>query len=201
MLPNDDRLVFESQDIRELLQEIGLEFVRLGQTGEIAIYGGAALLLNFASRPATRDIDFVAMRGDSGAISDIADIVGQRHGLASGWFNDAVKMFVSDEPDHLHFGDFPIGGPAGLRVFIASPQYILAMKMGAMRSSLETSDMLDVWNLMDETSVVTLEECEAFFRRFYPGEEISQRNKEILLDLVEDKKLGMSYDAMRYWGH
>lgn len=191
--------VLDGLVIRGLLNEMGSEIARLGQSMEIAIYGGSALLLQFENRPATRDIDFVSVSGDSSAVSEVADLVGSRHGMQEGWFNDAVQMFVSRDPDLLLFGDFPINQPTGLRVFVASPRYILAMKMLSLRSSLETSDVLDVWNLLDDCGISNLDEARRYVARFFPGEELPSRNLEILMGLFEDKQNGLSYDAMRYW--
>ncbi len=184
---------------RRLLDEIGRELADKGITAEIAIYGGVAMLLQFGARAATRDIDFTHVDGNAGVLQKVAEKVGARHGMPQGWFNDSVRMFVSDRPELMPFGDFPAGGRTGLRVLLASPRYILAMKLLAMRSPLETNDMRDVWHLLDECRITTADEAVAWISRFYPGDAM-QPDKEIRLrELVADKAAGMAYDPMRYW--
>lgn len=191
--------LLDADDMRRLLGEIGGELARRGQVAEIAIYGGAALLLTFDNRPSTRDIDFIAVSEGRDDVQDAADGVGRRHGLPDGWFNDSVAMFASDRPDHRLLGDFPVGGPAGLRVFVPSPHYVLAMKLKAMRSSLESHDLRDIWNLADECGITTAAEAMAWHARFYPGDQLPMGGEDRLLDLFDDKAAGRSYDPMRYW--
>jgi len=58
----------------------------------------------------------------------------------------------------LFYGDFPPENP-GLRVFVASPEYIFAMKVLAMRSSLTSSDIEDIWNLWDELGIESCDQA------------------------------------------
>jgi hypothetical protein len=53
------------------------------------------------------------------------------HGLPEDWLNDAVKGFLhGEDPDAVPVLDTP-----GLRVDVASPRYLLAMKLLAALSS------------------------------------------------------------------
>ena len=198
-MSNSSATKMGNAEVRELLHEIGNEFAREGRFAEVALYGGAALLLLFNNRASTRDIDFMPVESSPSEIIAVANRVGARHGLEENWFNDSVRMFSSSEPDYMFFGDFPPGGEGGLRVFTASPRYILAMKMMAMRSSLETSDVFDTWNLIDACGIKDLQEAEKFVAKFFPGDELPQRNRELLTQIFEDKQAGKTYDAMNYW--
>jgi len=184
---------------RRLLDEIGREMADKGLVAEIAIYGGVAMLLQFGTRAATRDIDFTHLEGEAKTLHQVANQVGARHGMPEGWFNDSVRMFTSDRPDLLPYGDFPAGGRAGLRVMLPSPRYILAMKLMAMRSPLETNDMRDVWDLLDECNIKTADEAAGWFSHFYGGDKMPPDKEAKLRDLVADKVAGIAYDPMRHW--
>ncbi len=175
-MPDLGDIKLDAPAIRQLLAEIGEEFSRLGLRAEVAIYGGAALLLLFENRANTVDIDYVPIEGNIDQIADITDRIGESRGLKAGWFNDAVLMFKSDHPEHQFFGDFPLGADAGLRVFVASPRYMLAMKMIALRSSLEANDVSDAWHSLDVCGIKNFEEAVAFYNAFYPSEPLKAKN-------------------------
>lgn len=196
----EGRTVLDPGSARILLAEIGGELAATGIRFEIAVFGGTALLFHYEGRPSTRDIDFVGLSGDpQRLVASAADRVGSRHGLRGGWFNDAVSMFVGKDPDLRLFGDFPAHGSAGLRVFLASPQYILAMKLFSMRSSMVSHDVLDIWNLSDVCGVTDLDGAKAWLAKFFPGTELPPRTTAILEDLFEDKRNLKPYDPMMGW--
>jgi hypothetical protein len=197
--PQGRSILLDRGDIRRLLHEIGTELAANGRTAEIAIYGGAALILTFDHRDPTRDVDYVWVSGDTDAVAEAADKVGAAHGMEPGWFNDAVSMFVSDHPETEFLGDFPAGNGGGLRVFLASPRYVLAMKMMAMRSSLETNDFADIWMLVEACGVRDMEGAEACLRGYFGPDGLPQRSKELLAELLADRAAGKDYDPMRYW--
>src|SRR5581483_11984825 len=103
---------------------------------EIAIYGGSALVLTLPGRAATKDVDAV-MQHDSawlrGAVSELA----AEKGWPADWLNDGVKGWLShrdaDPEAKRLFRTYPSEEEPGLRVLVASPQYLFAMKCLAMR--------------------------------------------------------------------
>jgi hypothetical protein len=125
-----------------------------------------------------------------------------RHGegLPSDWLNDAVRIFASGQPEFLPFGDFPSHGQAGLRVLVASPHYILAMKLLAMRDPFATNDLRDVWELLDICAVRTLDQAQDWLRRFFPDRALPERHALILEDVFEAKAAGQIYSPMLGWG-
>jgi hypothetical protein len=192
MASEDSLAVLDARRMRMLFNEIGRRFAERGQLAEIAVFGGSALILTFDYRDATRDIDYVRVSGDKGILKGIAEEVGRAEGLPVGWFNDAVSIFTSDTPDYRLVGDFPAARP-GLRVFSASPRYVLAMKVMAMRSSLETNDMLDVWHLIDACGIRDAGEARELVAGFFPGKALPRRNELILADVFEAKDAGREY--------
>lgn len=166
---------------------------------EIVVYGGSAIALLFNYRPSTHDVDFTLRVGDRYPLYDIAMDVGLEQGLPPSWFNDAVAIFASDSPETCVYGEFPKSNP-GIRVFTATPQYLLAMKLQSMRSSLESSDALDIWNLLDACGAHTPEDALELARRFYPDKQVERRTELLLRDFFEAKQSHQDYDPMLSWG-
>lgn len=184
-----------SEEIVNLLNQLGTELANKNSIHEIAIFGGSALCLLFEFREATRDVDVMNLSGDIGKVIEIADKIAEKNHLGKGWLNDAIDIFKSDKPSYKLFGDFPIEKP-GLRVFVAQPEYILAMKIMSMRCSLVTEDAHDVWNLLDELKITSTDEALGVFNSFYPDKELPVRNKLILDDLITEKLSGSPYSRM-----
>lgn len=190
----------DAQHVRALLAEIGAAFARSGEWAEIAIFGGAALLLHFGERQATRDIDYMPISGDTSLLQSTADAVGRRHGLPDGWFNDAVAMAVEESREETLNGIYPrFATSGGLRVYVASPAYILAMKLKIMRSTAESHDVEDVWNLLSHCGIADVPAATRLVEKFFPGFEIPRRNIAILQDIIDAKAEGRVYDPMIGW--
>lgn len=190
--------LLDAAAVRSLLFEIGERLAEEGQAAEIVVFGGSALLLTMPSRLSTKDVDYVAASGDRTRLQAISDEVGLRRGLGEGWLNDAVSIFVSGKPDHRLVGDFPPERP-GLRVFVASPRYMLAMKLMAMRSPFETNDMRDIWDLLDHCGINGVDEAVELLSGFYPDHRIPHHKELILSDLIEAKERGSGYSPMLAW--
>lgn len=122
---------------------LGSDLARRGLFVEIAVYGGSALMLQFAWRRGTEDVDAVVRDGyDERALRPSVAFVADRMNLAPDWLNDAVGMFTPLHEDASLFeacGTYPAGSEPGLRVLLARPAYLLAMKLKAL-SSLDRGD-------------------------------------------------------------
>lgn len=118
--------------------------------GEIAIYGGSAILLQFPWRKATEDVDAV-FREPEAVVKGAAAFAAVELQSPDEWLNDAVGGFTPEtEQDgfFLLYGDYPKGGGTGLRVFLAKPEYLCAMKLKALsRSSYDDKDFKDLVEL------------------------------------------------------
>ena len=137
------RSSFDRARLVEAFTLLGEDLARRGAFVELALYGGSALMLQFAWRLATEDVDAVVRRGtDERVLVPSVVAVAARMGLSPDWLNDAVGMFTPlDEPDELFelSGSYPPGDRPGLRVFAARPRYLLAMKLKAL-STLDRGD-------------------------------------------------------------
>ena len=145
-LDRDDDLLTGAR-IRALLEELGDELARVGESGELFLVGGAALALGYDAREATRDVDglFEPKRVIYHAAARVAD----REGLRADWLNDAMKGFLhGDDADQRLVLDHP-----ALRVFVASASYLLAMKLLAARVERDADDIALLLRLSGITRV------------------------------------------------
>lgn len=185
-----------------LLSELGRLIAEQGKIVEIAIYGGSALILQFDFRKASEDIDYLPIDWNEEFLLDcLAAQLANGHGLEPGWFNDAIKVNpISDKNDESlkFYGDFPVDSP-GLRVFVAKPEYLFAMKVLSMRSSLSSNDVEDLWNLWDELGIETAQQAIDLCRSFYPEKELPIRHVRILEDIESYKKNDKPYSPMIGW--
>lgn len=192
---------FHDESMRALFAEMGRIAQARQQTLEIAVYGGSALALCFDWRTSTADIDYMPVRGAEADIREIANEAARNLGLPEDSLRPDVQIFASDFAKMAKNGEYPKGMPdgTGLRVFTATPDYLLAMKLLSMRSSLETQDCRDVWHLIDETGVQSVDEAMNLIAGFYPGQEVPIRHVRIAEDIFMSKERGENYSATLGW--
>jgi hypothetical protein len=145
-------------EITTLLKELAVELDVAGVRGELLIVGGAAMALAYSSRRSTADL--YAIFEPKQLIYDRANRVGERHGLDHGWLNDAVKAFLpGPDPNATVYLELP-----GLIVRIASPRYLLAMKLLASRVERDEDDIRVLLRLSGITSLdAAVEVIEDFY--------------------------------------
>jgi hypothetical protein len=131
--------------------------------------------LQFPWRKATEDVDAV-FREPEAAVKDAAAYAAAKLELPDGWLNDAVGGFTAEtESDgfFLLYGDYPKGGETGLRVFLAKPEYLCAMKLKAVsRSSYDDKDFNDLVELASAAGITSETALIDLFSSFFPGEKI-----------------------------
>jgi hypothetical protein len=123
---------FDRHVLEQVFAEIGQKAVDAGKLVEIAVYGGSALVLTLPGRVATKDVDAV-LQGDPEWLRRTAREIAQQRGWPADWLNDAVKGFLSSKDQEIAarslFRTYPCEQNPGLRVFVASPRYLFAMKL------------------------------------------------------------------------
>jgi hypothetical protein len=105
------------------------------------------------------------------------------------WFNDAVASHLSSladsATDHLEFGTFPRDGTSpGLVVSVPSAEYLLALKLKAVRVLDPVRgevERLDILNLMKVAGIRTGEEAIALLGRYFPVSAASSEKQRFLL--------------------
>ena len=158
------------------LEALGDELTREGVRGQIFIVGGAAMALAYSTRRVTKDID--AVFEPKSAIYTAAAKVAEDLGLPEDRLNDAVKGFLPGGPaEHPR----PVPDVRGIEVTTASPRYLLAMKLMAMRFG---EDDEDIEILLRECRVQSAEDALDLLKRVYPLQEPSPKTRFFLEELL-----------------
>ncbi len=167
------------REIRRLLELLDQELRSVGVEGELYLMGGAVMCLAYDARPATQDVD--AVFRPIRQVREAAARVAERSGLASDWLNDGVKGFLSEQGEFAPFLELE-----NLRVMIAQPEYLLAMKCVAMRIGAEFHDEDDVRFLLRWLNVESVGQAAQIIERFYPVERIPQKTLYALGEILGD---------------
>jgi hypothetical protein len=110
---------------------------------------------------------------------------GARAGLSADWLNDGVKAFMSTQADFAPFLELD-----HLRVMVAQPTYLLAMKCLAMRIGAEFHDEEDVRYLLRHLDIRTYERALAVIGNYYPIDRFPQKTLYALAELLP-KQVGL----------
>lgn len=165
---------FTRAKIVAALQALGDELISEGMRGQIFIVDGAAMALAYSTRRVTKDI--YAVFEPKSAIYDAAAKVAEERDLPEGWLNDAGKGFMPGADEHPR----PVPDIAGIEIATASPQYLLAMKLMAMRFG---EDDEDIRILLRECDLHSADEALALLERLYPLQEPSPKTRFFLEEL------------------
>jgi len=124
----------DRNEILRALTALGERLHNRGVTADLYVVGGAAITLAYADRRSTRDID--AVFEPKMLVYEVAGEVERALGLEPGWLNDAAKGFLVPDPEAGASFDLP-----GLRVTVASPRMLLALKVLAHRVGEDEEDV------------------------------------------------------------
>jgi hypothetical protein len=163
--------------ILELLHALAAELGKQGIVGELYLVGGAVMCLALEQRPSTKDVD--AFFAPITKIRQAARKVGIGFGVGEDWLNDAVKGYLSPEGSYDPFLDLD-----SLRVFVARPEYLLAMKCLSMRLGPEFHDEDDVRFLLRYLNIERYEQAVELITRYYPLERFPQKTLYALEEIL-----------------
>jgi hypothetical protein len=164
-------------DIYRLFELLDAELARADVVGEVYLVGGAVMCLALNARAATRDVD--AFFRPARVIRQAAARIAAQVGVPDHWLNDAVKGFLGER------GEFdPFLEREHLRVFIARPEYLLAMKCVSMRLGEEFQDLDDVRFLIRYLNLETVETALDIVRRYFDDEQIPPKTRFALEELL-----------------
>jgi hypothetical protein len=166
-------------DLHRLLQLLNAELKDAGISGELHVIGGAVMCLVYAARPSTQNIDgwFKPAR----AMREAAARVAVSARVDANWLNDGVKGFLGQRGDFAPFLEL-----SHIRVMVAIPEYLLAMKCLAFRIGAEFHDEDDVRYLLRTLNVTSYAEAVAIVQRYYPLERFPQKTLYALQELLPD---------------
>ncbi len=158
--------------LNELLRAKGIR-------GEICVVGGAAMVLAFNAREATKDVD--AIFSPSQEIRDAARKVAAELKLPPDWLNDGVKAFLPGNPPSQQ----TVLDLDSLQVWVPPAEYLLAMKATSAR--FDSHDADDVRTLCKHLKIKTASRALKIVSKYYPHERIPPKTAFFLEELLEEQ--------------
>ncbi len=164
-------------DIQHLFGLLNQELSTADTFAELYVVGGAAMCLALGARDATRDVD--AWFKPSTLVRQAAARVAARAKVPEDWLNDGVKAFLSDH------GSFdPYLQLSHLQVFIALPQYLLALKCMSMRLGAEFHDLADVRYLLRHLDITNASEAMRIVTQYFDEARVPLKARLALEELL-----------------
>lgn len=160
-----------------LFELLNAELAAAAVQGEVYMVGGAVMCLALDARPATRDVD--AWIQPARQVREAAVRVAARAGVPDTWLNHAVKGWLSAR------GTFnPFLERSHLKVFVADPAYLLAMKCIAMRLGEEFHDLDDVRYLLRYLNITSAGEALGIVTRYFEPDQVPPKARFALQELL-----------------
>lgn len=168
---------FNRDTIVRSLEELGRRLELAGVRAELYIVGGAAMALAFARDRVTRDIDAVFVP-KSRVYEEAKAMALEDDTLGPDWLNDAVKGFLPSIEDSE--AQVILEGP-GIRVLVASPRRLLAMKVFAARVDRDRDDIL---TLCQQSNIRTITEVLELTQELY-GDLLTPKSKFLTVEILQ----------------
>jgi hypothetical protein len=150
---------------------------RKGLIADVYVFGGAAMVIAYDARPATRDIDAV-FKPDTEVLEAAHEVARERQWPRS-WLNNQATVYLSQLPDR---GQRVILEAPGIRCMAASPEHLLAMKVMAAR---QTQDVSDIRFLMELLGLRTFADVQRTVADVFPTSPIGDRARLLIEDILE----------------
>ena len=200
-------LSFDRLGLTEALDAIGAAATLNRTRLTLAIYGGGALMLAGNFRFATEDVDIAEIGTWPDWLTEIVASVARDKGWTDEWLNDAVTFHLSPlattASDHLEYGTFPRSGPVGLSVIVPSAEYMLALKLKAMRTTdavKGAKETDDIFQLMRVIGIDTADAAMQILARYFPASAQDTAKQRFLLKHLTPSEEAKSIDAPHYAG-
>lgn len=165
-------------DILHLFELLNAELATTDTQGELYLVGGAVMCLAFDARAATRDVD--GWFKPAARVREAAARVAARAAVPETWLNDAVKGYLGSRSAFDPFLE-----RSHLKVFVAQPAYLLALKCVAMRLGEEFHDLDDVRYLLRYLNITTAAEALAIVTQFFDEKQVPVKTRLALEELLE----------------
>jgi hypothetical protein len=166
-------------DLIRLFGLLNEELRAAGTKAELFVVGGAVMCLAYQARPSTLDVD--AFFRPEAQVRQAAARVAVRAGLSADWLNDGVKGYLSAHGDFAQFLELD-----HLKIMMAQPEYMLAMKALAMRIGAEFHDEEDVRYLLRHLNIRSYDRALAVITKYFPLERFPQKTLYALAELLPD---------------
>lgn len=160
-----------------LFELLDAELAAAGAQGEVYLVGGAVMCLALDARAATRDVD--AWFKPASIVREAAVRVANRVAVPADWLNDAVKGWLSPRGTFDPYLERP-----HLKVFVAQPSYLLAMKCAAMRLGEEFHDLDDVRFLLRYLNITSAADALEIVGQYFDEAQIPTKSRLALEELL-----------------
>ena len=174
-------------DILAGLRELGRLAEAEGISLEVALYGGAVMMLAYDARPSTKDVDAIIRPPE--IAKRLAARVAERFGWAEDWLNDDVRLFVSGTETKLKWNLPGLDSPA-LKFSRPTAKYLLAMKVMACRRPLPgyPGDEGDIAFLLKKMGIAEVATVEEIVNQYIPDTVLSAATVRTLENLLAREK-------------
>jgi Nucleotidyltransferase of unknown function (DUF6036) len=163
--------------LRRMFALLNDELAQQDTVGELYVVGGAVMCLAYAARPSTQDVD--ALFRPVQEVRQAAARVALQAKLPANWLNDSVKGYLSARGEFAPYLEL-----SHLKVLIAQPEYLLAMKCLAFRIGAEFHDEDDVRYLLRHLDIRSHDQALQLISRFYPLQCFPQKTLYALAELL-----------------
>ncbi|HEY5104173.1 MAG TPA: DUF6036 family nucleotidyltransferase [Acidimicrobiales bacterium] len=160
--------------ITEAFDELSQVLAQRGIEARLFVVGGAAITLAYGQRRMTRDVDAI-FEPKEAVYAAAREVAGSR-GLPDDWLNDAAKGFAPGPDPNQRV----VFRTQNLEVAVASPEYLLAMKLLASRADQDVDDIRLLYSLLGYT---TAEEGMDLIERYYPRGQLQPRIQFLLEEM------------------
>jgi len=164
-------------DIRRLFELLNEELAAEETHAELYLVGGAVMCLAMGARPSTRAVD--GWFQPAARVREAAARAAIRAGVPEHWLNDAVKGWLSPRGEFDRYLE-----RSHLQVFVAQPEYLLALKCMAMRLGEEFHDLDDVRYLLRYLNLTSAEEALAVVTRYFDAAQVPIKTRLALEELL-----------------
>jgi len=162
---------FTAEEVREHLEDLVDGLARAGTDVRILLVGGAALSFYYDRDQGTTDVDAAGRPRD--LVPAHAAALAAEKGLRPDWLNEAATGFFPHEEIKSHI----VIEKGTVRVEVAEPEVLLAMKLRACRPQ---KDLADLAFLLRRCDVRSVAEAAEWLEHYYAEEELSERDKAIV---------------------
>ncbi len=164
-------------DILRLFRLLNSELGSRDVLGELYLVGGAVMCLALDARDSTHDVD--AFFRPTRIVREAAARVAARAAVSENWLNDAVKGYLSPRGHFDLYLEL-----SNLRVYVAQPRYLLAMKCASMRLGEEFHDLDDIRYLLRHLDVSSAEEALAIVTSYFDEARLHPKTRLALEELL-----------------
>jgi hypothetical protein len=164
-------------DIQRLFELLNVELEADGAEGEVYLVGGAVMCLVLDARQSTRDVD--AFFKPARLVREAAARVAAKARVPDNWLTDAVKGLLGRGGEFDRYLEH-----SHLRVFVAQPPYLLAMKCVAMRLGEEFHDLDDVRYLLRYLNVESVDEAMRIVTKYFDESQVPPKTRFALEELL-----------------